>query len=328
MTLGQLAGLLGVGKSTVSYALRGKPMVSAKTREWVQRRARELGYVPNPVASAFIQQIRAGGSPRYQANLAFLIPKKARYAHLKAVQKGAQDRAGELGYGMDVIRCTEEYDAARLTRMLLARGILGVAIGPLHHATGHLSLDWSKFACVAYGYSMARPAVQRIVSHHAQGIRTAMRMCRRKGYRRIGLALAVESDTRSNRLWSSVFLGFQQMLPRAERVGPLLCPLERFSPARIERWALREKPDVVLFHATGCLPSGVKVLADLPWVVLDREPDDPCAGIDQQFPLGGGLLVDGLSSQILHNERGIPGTPVVSLVDGIWVDHPSLPAKE
>jgi DNA-binding LacI/PurR family transcriptional regulator len=330
MTLGQLAEQLGLSKAAVSYALRESPMVSRDTQQFVQQRARELGYTPNPVASAFLQQVRSQGSKRYQANLAFLIPARAKYSHLKAVQQGAQERAQELGYSLDCISCRKEDTAPRLTRLLLARGILGVAVSPLPYPVGHINLDWSKFAAATYGYSMARPAIHRIVHHHLHGIRTAFRACKRKGFRRIGLLLSLESDTRSNRLWSSGFLGLQQSLPKSEKGPLLLAPHTELSEARIGRWLLQEKPDLVLLHALGCFPRLDALLKNLPFpvakAVLDKEPHESCAGIDQQFHLSGRLVIDLLSSQILHNQRGIPATPILSMVEGTWIDHPGLEA--
>jgi len=327
MTLGELARKLGLSKATVSYALRNSPMVSAATQAFVQKRAAELGYSPNPIASAFLQQIRAQGFDRYQANLAFLIPQREKPNYLDSVQEGAQERARELGYGMDIIPYEKDHGTKRLTKMLLARGIVGLVIGPMPSMMGHLDLDWSRFACVCYGYSMDDPAIHRVVHHHYQGIRKAFQMCREKGFRRVGFALSSESDLRSNRLWSSGYLGMQHLLPKSEKVGLLLTSHEEWGPEAMKKWILKERPDIVIIHALGYFPGIFNVLKNLPFkvacAVLDREPDDPCAGIDQQFSLSGRMLVDLLSAQIRHNERGIPGTPILSMVDGVWVDHPS-----
>lgn len=48
--LKQLAAALGLSQTTVSRALNGYSEVSAKTRERVEKAARELGYEPNPAA--------------------------------------------------------------------------------------------------------------------------------------------------------------------------------------------------------------------------------------------------------------------------------------
>ena len=49
-TIQDVAGALGMHKSTVSLALSGKGNVSTRTRERIVSVARELGYEPNPVA--------------------------------------------------------------------------------------------------------------------------------------------------------------------------------------------------------------------------------------------------------------------------------------
>lgn len=326
LTVRELARRLRLGKTTVALALRGSPLVSEETRAWVGRKARELGYVPNTLASAFLQQLRSRNARPHRANLAFLT-RARRDSFVKTLIGGADERARELGYGLDVIPASE-FKSASLMRMLLARGISGLIIGPLARAAGHLSLDWSKFSVVGSGYSMVRPPVHRIVHNHFHGIQTAFRMCRRKGFRRIGLALSMDSDLRSNRQWSSGFLGFQAMLPPAERVAPLLVALTEFTPKRIRHWIRRECPDVMIVHSAGCIPGLADLLERrdgvLPCVLLSREGDEPYAGIDQQFGLEGRMLVDAVSSQILHNQSGLPKSPVISGLEGVWVDHPSL----
>lgn len=340
MTIRQLAERLGVSKSTVAYALRGSPEVSATTRDRIQTQARELGYAPNPVASAFLQQVRSQGTRRYQANLAFLRPGKegerikgavpGESSFLRSLTAGAQERASELGYGLDEVY-VGGIGSRSLTRMLLARGVLGVAIAPLYHALGHMTLDWSKFAAAAFGHSMARPFVHRLVHDHAEGIRIAMRACQRKGFTRVGFAMSLDSDARSNRQWSAAYLGAQFALPARRRTSPLLAPLQACTTAHVCDYIAETRPDVLLIHATGCfqnLPAEINKLArPIPYVVLDRTESDNCAGIDQEFHLSGRLLMDTLSSQILHNQRGIPETPIISMVKGRWVDHERLTPK-
>lgn len=338
-TVRELAASLGMSKSAVAYALRGSSKVSEATRDRVQARARDLGYRPNPVASAFLHQVRMRGAPCYRANLALLRagrkgehqktqtgpPGDARF--IKELVAGALERAQELGYGLEEVY-VGGLSSRRLTDMLIARGVLGIAVAPLAHALGHLTLDWSKFAVAAYGHSMVRPMVHRLVHDHAEGMRTAMRALRRKGFTRVGLALSLDSDTRSNGTWSSAYLGTQLQYPSHERVLPLLLPIAQFTPNTICAWAVQADLDAIIIHATGCnltLPAQfAKMNRRIPCVVLDREESDDCAGIDQQFKFNGRILIDILSSQILHNEQGLPVKPIVSMVKGAWVDVPSL----
>lgn len=326
LNIRELARRLKLGKTTVALALKDSRLVSEATRQRVQQSAREMGYTPNPAASAFLQQIRSQGTKRYQSNLAFIVPPRVRYLHQLQVLEGAQARARELGYGMDLVKMVPETSPARLTRLLLARGVQGIAVGPMA-IMSRLKLDWSKFPGVTFGYSMVRPAIHRIVPNHAQAIRTAFLMCRRKGYKRIGLVLSHEANARSNRLWTSTFLDIQARLPDARRVAPFYMRMAKFSKRVMEAWAARERPDVVIIHALGSPPGIEDILNELglPLAVLDWVENEPCAGIDPQFYHSGKLMVDVLSAQILHNQRGIPSMPILSSVEGVWRDHHSLP---
>jgi len=57
ITLADIAGALGLDKSSVSLALRGSARISEETRGKVRRMAEEMGYQPNAAA----RQLRVGG---------------------------------------------------------------------------------------------------------------------------------------------------------------------------------------------------------------------------------------------------------------------------
>jgi DNA-binding LacI/PurR family transcriptional regulator len=321
MTLREFAAKLGLSKTTVADALRDRPWVKAATREHVQAKALEWGYAPNPVASAFLRQVRSKGASSAKANLAVLIPwEKTEHPMLR----GAARRAAELGYAFDPIVWRDYSSAASLTRVLLARGVLGVLVCPLVLPVGHLTLDWSRFAAAAIGYSMVRPAIHRVVHHHIHGMRLAIRVCRRQGFRRIGLVLRRrEGDARSNGNWSAAFWRMQQELPPPERVEPFLVSDEQYTPENIAAWMARERPEAVIFHTAVLIPelpefSGTPSVTP---VVLDRLPRDTVAGVDQRYEVLGALAVDSLSSQILHNRRGLPEHPTITMLEGVWVER-------
>jgi len=111
----------------------------------------------------------------------------------------------------------------------------------------------------------------------------------------------------------------QQTLPKPRRVHPLLAPAAQMTPSAIRQWLRREKPDAVIFHNSQSVPRLPEFARQkIACALLDRLPRDPHPGIDQQFAQSGSLLVDLLAAQILHNQRGLPASPVVSMVDGIW----------
>lgn len=323
MTIREVAKSLGLGKTTVAAALNDSEKVSSATRARVKQRARELGYTTNPVASGFLQQVRSQGAIRYRANLALVMPMRGDYYYLNKLIEGVSARCHELGYGLDVFR-VDSYEPAKLTQILVARGILGVMIGPLDDPVGQIALDWSRFATAAYGYTMAQPAIHRAVPHHLHGIRDAFRMCVEKGFKRIGLSIQVENNQRSNRLWSAGYADMQQTIPPAQRLNPLIVTDADYSPKRIRAWLRAEKPDVVILQTSSDLFWRLGMAGSLPCVLLDRLPDDPLPGIDQCFAHCGALLVDLVSSQVLHNQRGLPERATISMIEGAWVDHPNF----
>jgi len=333
VTIRELAKKLNLSKTTVADAIRGKSQVKPTTRELVLRAAAAYGYNFNTLASAVLQQVRSKRPVHLRANLAFLVPEEMHELGAEKTQlyQGAYERALELGCAMDSI-CVPKFKAARLTGILLARGIVGIIVGPLIRSVGHLSVDWSKFASVAFGYSMARPSLHRVAPNHLQGIRLAHKMCRRNGFCRIGLALRAEGDARSNGIWSSAFFGIQQKLPRSQRVKPFLVSDAEYTPERIQKWILQEKPDAVLFHNIERLPKLPEIFdGGTGWVVpvfLGGPPVTSCAGIDQRYRACGAQLLDQLALQIVNNSRGIPSYPTVTLIDGKWGACAHLRAPE
>lgn len=323
MTIREVAKSLGLAKTTVAAALRDSARVSAATRALVQKRALELGYAKNPLASGFLQQVRSQGAKRFRANLAFVMPMHGNFYYQKCLGESAVERARQLGYSLDIFRA-DSYEPEKLTQILLARGVLGVLVGPLDDPIGQITLDWSRFATAAYGYTMAQPSIHRVVPHHLSGIREVFERCRANGFKRIGLAIPTESNQRSNRLWSAGYTDMQQALPASRRLRPFLVPEADYSEKSARAWLLKEKPDVVILQISSDPLWRLKWARGLPCVVLDRLPGDALAGIDQRFGRCGALLVDQVSAQVLHNQRGIPETPMISLVEGVWVDHPSF----
>ena len=70
-------------------------------------------------------------------------------------------------------------------------------IAPLLDGKSELALTWSRFTAVTLGYSMAQPAVHRVLNHHYNTVLLALTKLRDRGYRRIALALQPVHDARS-----------------------------------------------------------------------------------------------------------------------------------
>ncbi len=119
-TIGDVARVAGVSRSTASYALSGKRSISAAVRQKVQDAVEELGYTPNAGARAL-----ATAETKIIALLARFLPDEFAPAMLQYIQ-GVSNRARELGY--DTLLVSEEDGAAALRRLSTTRMVDGFVL--------------------------------------------------------------------------------------------------------------------------------------------------------------------------------------------------------
>lgn len=354
-TLRQLAALAGVSRATVSLALNNHPRIPVATRTAIQKLAREQGYRQDPVVSSLMARLRVARSRRTEERLAFLTLWRTRddwrnTSNNLDYYKGICERAGQLGYGIDEIWASEPgLTAGRLSKILFTRSIRGVIVAPcpLSHAT--LSLDWEHFAFATIGFSLEQPPVDRVVHNHYGGMQTALTKLSRLGYRRIGLATTREQIDRVNQHWLAALLVYQQGIPAAQRVPPLLLSHDghHIDECAFEKWIGEQAPDVVvsnLLHPLEILERrmGMSVPRDMGFMSLDAParkalegPDGgsrTCSGIDQHPEKLGVKVVDAVVSRLHLNALGLAENPQTVLISGSWIQggtlrDPGLPAK-
>lgn len=119
-TIGDIARVAGVSRSTASYALSGKRSISPGVRQRVAEAARELGYTPNAGAKALAtaQTMVLGLLARFHADE--FAPAMLQYI------LGVSDTARELGY--DILLVTEADGARALRRISASRMVDGVVL--------------------------------------------------------------------------------------------------------------------------------------------------------------------------------------------------------
>src|SRR4051812_49177178 len=72
VTMRAIAEQAGVTHATVSMALRNHPLISAKTRQKIQRIARNLGYRPDPEVAKLMRHLRLKHKPKFKSTIAAL----------------------------------------------------------------------------------------------------------------------------------------------------------------------------------------------------------------------------------------------------------------
>ncbi|HVT74471.1 MAG TPA: LacI family DNA-binding transcriptional regulator [Lacunisphaera sp.] len=338
-TLREIARRAGVSHTTVSLSLRNHPSIPAPTRERLRRLADRLGYRSNVLVSALMSQVRLKHAKAAPEVVGFLTGGASaddwkNHSYSVGCYEGARQRAQQLGMRVEPFWLGLGGRAAAATcRMLHARAIHGNLIVPFPVPVYDHELDWAHMICVGLGYVYNHRALHRATHNHFRGAFLAYQKLAALGYRRIGLMLDRDENSRVNYLWLGGYLAAQRTM-----TGPALDPLLTTGPvdrAQVRAWLRRARPEVVIgfgprqFLALAEL--GCRIPGDIAYVALDVEQThlahvEAVTGINQNLPLIGATAIDILASQLYHNEKGLPQRPVFSMIEGYWVPGETAPA--
>jgi len=326
-----VAKLAGVHQTTVSLALRGHPSIPEATRARVRKAADRLGYQPNPLVSALMASRRSPLAVVRHTTIAYVTssPPGDNWRESQTLceqYEGAREQAQRLGYNIEEFPLfAAGMTPERANQVLRSRGIIGLVIAPLRHGGNTLPLAWDHYAAVGVAFTLHWPNIPRVGSDHAQSVRLAIFECRRRGYRRIGLALQKVLLERVEEQWLAGYL-VEHAYPKARaKVPPLI--VEQWKKESFLSWFRKHRPDVVLTAAyQGAIinwlrSDGYAVPGDVGVVSLDLHVNaGRVAGINQDSRRIGAMVVNALVARLNHNERGVLPQPVRIHLMGEWVD--------
>ena len=324
----QIAEAAGVSIATVSMALRNSEKITPATRAKVRKAAAQLNYQPDPLIAALSSRRRERRTENPDI-IAYITDYPTRDGwrdnrFAPAAYDGACARAAQHGYRVEHFWLREpQMTPRRLANILRARGILGVCIAPFPDVVPQFSFAWDNFCSAALGYTMLRPAIHRTCPHQLQGMQLALQNLRRRGYRRIGVALGKRVSKIVSQNWIAGVLLFQH----ANGPSAATCLVyEESDRVELKAWLAKNKPDALLASDLALLEwikeAGIRVPDEMGLAFLERYPG--YAGLDQKPALVGASAIDLVVEMIQRNETGIPPDPKIVMVEGSWVDGPSL----
>lgn len=332
VTMKEVAARSGVSPSTVCRALALDPQIPAATRDRIKKIATGLGYRPDPLLSAFAKRRRGNADGTEITTIAYItnfptIDEWTRNHFYAPMFKGASTQALRNGYRLEHFWMREPgMTGERLSRILYNRGIAAVCIAPTHAVRSRMVLDWARFSCVTIGYSLMRPDLHRTAPHHFHAILTAVRKLWRLGYRRAGLCMFTGTSRRVDDLWLAGAMLTRHHYPEMAMEVFLF---NDETLGQVAQWTKDQRLDVVLSDNQVALKElqrhGLRVPGDVDYATLNWTKNEPeIAGINQAPDRIGAAAIDLVIAQLRRGERGIPDQAVTTLVEGEWVNGPSL----
>lgn len=332
VTMRQIAEAAGVTPATVSMALSNHPRISATTRDRIQQLARKMGYAPNPYVSALMRTRRQGRGENERPTLAVInvFPTRDGWSdHLsptvRQMRLGVIERARERGYRTQDFWLHEPgMTAARLDRILQARGIQGVLLSPFPDHRAVPEFDWSRYSAVAVTVPQAGVTISTVCNDHYFSMLQTMRECHRLGYRRPGLVLGRHLITRFQGRWEAGYYISRELLPDLEPQPPLRIEEREQAADGLEAWLAACRPDVIITTAAEMMLAELRRLGiDVPgqmglvWTGCPAS-DHPISGIYQNGFMIGSAALDTVVAMLERHESGLPVHARSYMIEGEW----------
>lgn len=335
MNLQEIADKAGVSRMTVSRALRNHPEVSEATRKKVLDIATSHGYSPNPMVSILMSQVAQSKRGSYKPTLVYAVSgekisaREAEEGRAGASITGARDRAAQLGYNLEVLEVkSHNMSQKRFSDILAARRTPGLIIAPSEDPEASYTFDFKDLSAVAIGYSIREPKLHRVCLDYYVCITNTLKKLWQKGYRKFGLILRKETDSRILHLWSSGFLTFHWS--QGVSCDENIVIAEGLSEKEFSTWFRKVRPEVIFSYTDFEYSTWVQK--------LKRSKDKPCQFVhfDRDFVnkkdvlLGsiesaryelGQAAIDLLVGQIKRNSTGIPDRQRTVLIEPKYFEY-------
>lgn len=300
----EVAKKAGVSRSTVTRALRDDPQISLAERERIRGIAEEMGYRPNPMINALMEQLRTGREARFQSVLAWaeLGCKPDAWKPGKLFE-GASTRARELGYVLEPFFPGDSRPEAFL-RMLRARGIRGLLIEQSGLGSLASAWDFADFCAVTVGFRFGNPALHFVMNDWFAGVWSLLHRLWAEGFRRPALAL---DTTHAGHKQFRIIGGYEAFLldkvATKDRIPPWRGGLgrEKDFPA----WIQSTRPDALIIEDAGFFDAQKKPKG-LPVFAMQTAGTPPGLCTDEADI--GRAATDLLTAHLLRNDTGIPKT--------------------
>ncbi len=249
----EIAERAGVGKATVSLALRDDPRLRPETRRRIQRLASKMGYRTNATVANLMAQLRASRSAKYHATLGILnvSPDPGALDGARADREwvtGCDERAGQLGYALEPLWLHEPgIGPAQLAGTLEARNIRGLVVaGQPEGVAARVVLDGILRRLPMRGSRVLPPSppLNFAANDHYTTVFHAVLRLRGYGYSRMGLVLSPQADALVERRYSAGFRASLEEIDGGERIT--VFPFHPGAECAFREWYAEHRPEAIV----------------------------------------------------------------------------------
>lgn len=336
ITQRDIARALGVSVATVSLALRNRPVLSESRRREIQAFAVRAGYRLDTAAAELSGRKKCSTHTAITENIAWITASPEatgiRPGWFNDCLTGVEATVKNLGYGLEKFGLGPDINPTRLHQILRARGIRGMLLSPQVEALDWRNFPWECYSVARLGQSMRFPAFHSVSPDHVGNAMKAFRAILSQGYRRIGfLTREPGMEGCEACLCEAGFLTAQRFVDAPHRIPVHVISESSGAAETLAQWAKEHRVEAILtdLHEAPVLlkNAGLRIPEDIGLAMMNVDGPSPFAGINPHPGEVGKSGVHLLHSLISDNESGTTETPRQLLVNGAWVDGPSLPER-
>lgn len=329
-TMRDVAAHLGISHATVSRALRHDPRITEAVRRRVLQAAQQLGYRRDPKLAELMTHLRGSKQRAFHGTLAWVTDLDLANSHHRWLHNlyfgSASERAGKLGYKLELFTHATAEDAARLAHLLHTRGVRGIALLFFFNAMrwDDWKWDWSRFAFIYAGSVPSDAKLDLVDADYVANSVLLYETLARSGYRRIGVANELRLEQSMNYALCTARDLFARLHPHQPAFEPCLLPDASASAAlTLQKWIKRHRVDCVATSAVGMRDLLAKTLRyrlpkDIGLASPGVDPKGDWTGVNQRDGLIAMTAVETLVASVEQGRFGIPECPRRILLPGVW----------
>lgn len=325
VTIKDVAREAGVSFTHVSRAFRNPAKVLPATLERIQHAAAALQYQPN-IAAAMLATRKSGAQVRMQAGSLAYVHEHPEHAFTGAYGRAVRERAGQLGYGFELVNLRSRSKVLGVTRELRARGVLGVVFGPRALVLSSAP-SWNHFSLVSCEMPKGEPPASPVVqTDKFRAVQLAVDQAVAAGYRRIGFSAVAHGPAfidDLHRAGAWILCQQQRRVPGLKLLDPYVQETTRRDAAGFLRWMRRIRPDVLIGFTALELwwlrEAGYSIPGDCGFIALCLIDADPVVtGCVEDLPLIAHRAVDLCDQYVRLGTAGWQEEPAVLVLPPKW----------